>query len=100
MRRQSRQNPQTRRTRTLTLALLVLSATATGVVARLVHVDSAIAWIGIVGGVLGPPSLWLTWASYRDDRRDAASSLSLSFNLIGAVWCPSCGGLVARRLRR
>ncbi|WP_322770549.1 NACHT domain-containing protein, partial [Frankia sp. Cr1] len=63
---------RTRRTGLITLLLLGLSAGVTGVLAWLLAPDSAIAWIGVVGGVLGPPGLWLAWASYRDDRADNA----------------------------
>ena len=38
---------------------------------------SAIGWVGVVGGVLGPPALWLAWASYRYDRAEADTGLTL-----------------------
>ncbi|WP_131764654.1 hypothetical protein [Candidatus Protofrankia californiensis] len=68
---------RTRRTGLITLLLLVASTGATGVVAWLLRPDSAIAWVGVVGGVVGPAGLWLTWTSYRDDRADAATGLTL-----------------------
>jgi hypothetical protein len=64
-----------RRTGAITLLLIVVSAGVMGAVAVLLRPDSAIGWVGVVGGVLGPPGLWLAWASYRDSRPDSALTL-------------------------
>ena len=61
----------------VTLLLLVVSTGGMGVVAWQLQPASAIGWVGVVGGVLGPPALWLAWASYRDDRAEADTGLTL-----------------------
>jgi len=61
----------------VTLLLLVVSTSGMGVVAWQLQPASAIGWVGVVGGVLGPPALWLAWASYRYDRAEADTGLTL-----------------------
>lgn len=69
--------------------------------------DSAIAWVGVVGGVVGPSGQWLAWASYRDAQVDAAADLTLRYQagMTGlarwraqAVRATAASGSVTRKL--
>jgi len=66
-----------RHTGRVTLLLLAVSVVVTCLAVWWLRPDSAAGWVGVVGGVLGPPVLWLAWASYRDDRAEADAALSL-----------------------
>ncbi|WP_018505338.1 NACHT domain-containing protein [Parafrankia discariae] len=69
---------QIRRTARATLLLLALAAVVTAAVAAKLRPDSAADWVGVVSGTLGPPGLYLAWASYRDDRAAEVPTLTLA----------------------
>jgi len=67
------------------LLLAAVSVVVSCLVVWWLRPDTAAGWVGVVGGVLGPPALWLAWASYRDDRAEAAAaqaSLEQTFILV------------------
>jgi hypothetical protein len=61
-----------RRTGITALSLLVLTATAAVVLARVYRLGVAATVVALLGGI---PSLYLAWAAYRDDRAEAGTGL-------------------------
>jgi hypothetical protein len=70
-------SPRTRRTGLIAVLLLAASGAATGLLNWRYHLTDATMVLGLAGGVIGLPGLWLTFAGYRDDRRSEDESASL-----------------------
>ena len=85
-----------RRTGITALSLLVLTATAAVVLARVYRLGVAATVVALLGGI---PSLYLAWAAYPDDRAEAGTGLEklepaqwlMSLQLLRAQWAQEAG---------